>query len=270
MTSGSRATRYVRRNTSLWGRPDSTEYHAYLHGDPDEQPSAALVVDHSPESTLELVVNNTRLNTARKKEGIEPIYYGETKEYTNPPSYIKTTPWHESGMIGEVDKFGLPTVRPAKENEQLQLFGYRPARQSHVAGLHSRMGMGAQISAMTLLGMADLDVRESTGMPLKTSDNLSRHSMRIVRHLGDAGAIPASDVPKLISNNTTFYEATYYLDNNHPNLSDQLKKKGAEDVTHTSSRARRHIGQMLKSGREKPEAKAETEKHTQLTLPGFD
>ena len=244
-----------------------TLYGAYLHGQPDEQPSAYLSVEHHPEETSQSLLTfwpgAPKVPTSMRYEDA----YRDDSHAVHP--------WHESGLIDnpnahnpDYDGPDDAPIRPARENEQLQLFSYTPARPSKVSILVSNEDMGSKISAMTLLGMADLDARKTTGRPLQTSDNLSEHSMRIVRHLGDAGAIPSHDIPHQIENGFSF-ETSRLMLGSLPNLYTAQSMNGAEDVTYNASSAKRHIGQLMRPGRGERKAK-ETEKHTQLKLPGFD
>jgi len=193
--------------------------------------------------------------------------------YRDDPHWL-VEPWHESGLIDnpnahiwDYDGPDDAPIRPARENEQLQLFSYTPARPPKVGLLVSKDGLGSRMSAMTLLGMADLDSRKTTGQPLETSDDLSQHSLRIVRHLSDSGAIPSFEVPHRPTNYFSFETSDSIL-GSRPNLYTS-QWRGAEDVTYNASRAKRHIAQIMHPDKEERKAK-KTGENTQLTLPGFE
>jgi hypothetical protein len=192
------------------------------------------------------------------------------------PHVYGAEPWHESGLIDDPthgswsDPDYRAPVRQARENEQLQLFSHTPPRPSKVDILLSQRGMGAKVSGMTLIGMADIDARRKTGQSLKPSDDLSRHSLRIVRHLNNVGAISDDDVPSRSTNSYNFTDAEAQL-RTHPSYGAITENRtDVEDVTHLASRAKRHITKIMRPDRET--SKAEPEKSEQLSMPleGWD
>ena len=93
-------------------------------------------------------------------------------------------------------------TRPAKEGEQLVLFGvhHRPAR-SEVHELYARNNMSGKTAAMNLIGMADIASTTTTGKHLKPSNSLSLHSRALVSKLNKYGAISDEDMPSKIQDN---------------------------------------------------------------------
>ena len=154
--------------------------------------------------------------------------------------------------------------RRADEDDQLQLFAYDPPKPSHVQYLASRDNPGAKVAAMTMLGMADMDVREKTGHPLAPSENLSEHSMRIVRHLGARGAINKEDIPTHESNDLSFWSV-------REDLNDGVGLDEARDLPHfytdVSDRARgarKHLKSVLRPTKETPKPRGRKPKQLKL------
>jgi len=255
-SSKPRYTRYVSDDGLVSG------YRSYPDNNRDALPSAFLIVEHHPEKTYQTVIHDG----TDSNQNVYPSI--DREKFYQHPMFSDTTPWHESGLVDNPTNSNVP-ARPARKDEQLQLFGYTPARPSVVDTLISRKGLGSRMSAMTLLGMADLHSRERFGTPLKPSDNLSEHSMRIVRHLGHLGAISAADVPDDTQNRLNFYAAETNL-NNDVTYGEHTSSHLADDVTHDAPRAKRHISNILRSGKTK--TKAEPEKPEQLSMPleGWD
>lgn len=181
---------------------------------------------------------------------------------------IARVPFHESGLVtddslsdGNDDDVSFAGVRPAKENEQLQLFhAHQPARW--VSGMYSRNNPTAKISAMTMLGIADLHARQETGKALTPDTSLSPHSMNIVEKLNKAGAIKDAHVPHSISNDMDFVDAEEELDHS---LVD-FPRSPREDVTAMSRAARTHIRSVMGKPSKPKEVNNNPEGNYQPTL----
>lgn len=260
MSDTSKSTRYVRHNIA-----NTTNYYSYLHDDSDATPSAFLSVHNYPDETRQTIFRSKHANFTSK-----PLIEDEGY-FRNRPEDYGAEPWHESGLIDDPNY--IATGRQARENEQLQLFSHTPPRPSQVSMLLSQEGTGAKVSAMTLIGMADIDARRKTGQSLKPSEDLSRHSLRIVRHLNSVGAISDDDVPSRSTNSYNFTDANEQL-RTRPSYGAIAPvaqgSRDVEDVTHLASRAKRHITKIMRPDRETP--KAEPEKSEQLSMPleGWD
>lgn len=261
--SNSSGTRYTRLidpdNSSSW-------YHAFPDNGDNTRPSASLSVIHQPEDTMDTVFY--RKHDTSPEGGERPrAYFGFGSSGDALSHYYDTVPVSESGYIHKGADHDPPVVK-AEENEQLQMFFHEPSRPSIVDGMYARDNPGAKISAMTMLGMADLHSRAEFGQPLVPSDNLSDHSLRIVRHLRDVGAVDPTHVPSDKQNNSDF-------DWSNDLLSRALSYKsrlwnGAVDVTSDAPRAKRHVAKTMRAGKEK--TKAEPAKSEQLSMPleGWD
>jgi hypothetical protein len=261
-TSGTRYTRLINNyeNTS--------RYHVFPDNDNDTLPSASLTVYHQPEHTLDAVFyrkDHTSPEGAGRPR--EPHSFGSSDDYLAYNDNYDTLPVSESGYIHKGADHDPPVVK-AKENEQLQMFFHEPSGPSTVEGMFSREGVGSKVSAMTMLGMADLHSRAEFGQPLIPSHNLSDHSLRIVRHLRDVGAVDPIHVPSRTMNSSNFFSSDNLLNSDLP-YRDRVRS-GAVDVTGDAPRAKRHISKTMRAGKEKP--KAEPEKSEQLSMPleGWD
>lgn len=187
-------------------------YYAYRGDDPSEKPIAAANIEFTPD---------------------------------------KTTLTHESGMVDEeYPVITQRSMRPARENEQLQLFHHTPEHGHTVEGLYSLDNPSAKISAMTLVGLADLHSRAQTGKPVQPSSNLSEHSLRIVRHLEDAGALGHVDELNLArpSNDLSFDYASGIL-SNKASLGQWANRN---EITPQARGARKHILRQLRPPKRSP------------------
>jgi len=236
--------------------PGGISYSSYLSDDPEERPAAMLNVHKQGDRTYTHIKTPERMRDDRltlgqhmssmitfDKESIDHI----NSLKTDIPGFVSI---HESGMVSESPSVSNTRLRPARENEQLQMFYNSPESNHSVDALYSRDNPGARISAMTMLGMADLHSRARTGQPLAPSTDLSPHSMRIVRHLADAGVIdhPQDEDGYDLepSNSINFHRATNTLNSLSP-LSDADRYR--IDVTHQSRQARRHVTNLMRLGR---------------------
>ena len=167
-------TRYFSKDLGPQG--GGTSYDAYPDEGPHTKPLASLFVDTSPEHTythvLPISPSLTR-TLGRRSPTTLPIHNPSTirKLQGHRANHVGEVPIHESGLVE--DEYSTDILRPARENEQLQMFLHIPEGNHHVTELYSRDTSGAKISAMTLLGMADMDARRRTGKALKPSMNLS-------------------------------------------------------------------------------------------------
>lgn len=211
--------------------PGTSTFSAYSGGD-DSQPIASLISDHSPDMTythvspgeVGAVTVNRHPNTgsnfgdyysrrANLALGIASHQYIAAKDHLTGQNVregnfaFRTTPVSESGLVMDHDDH----VRPAKENEQLQLFFHQRGKGNLVDGLYSLNNPAAKVSAMTLIGLADLHSRRTTGAQLRPSGSLSPHSLRIVRHLQDSGVIKNHVEDDYQGNDYDFDDAENYL-----------------------------------------------------------
>lgn len=158
-----------------------------------------------------------------------------------PFSESDLTYWHKDGVFRRADK-----------DDQLQLFAHNPPKPSYVNYLASRNNPGAKVAAMTMLGMADMDVRAKSGHPLAPSDNLSEHSLRIVRHLGARGAVNKEDIPTSEGNDLSFWNTAEELDQS-VDLDDARDLPDYyTDVSDRARDARKHIKSLLRPAKATP------------------
>lgn len=164
-------------------------------------------------------------------------------------NHVPTLPFHESGLIVDKKARDEGLLRPAKQDEQLQLFGRVPEQRAYVDYLLSRDTPKAKFSAMTMLGMADLEERKHSGQSLRPSEDLSDYSLRVVRRLNKSGAIDDSDVPYEANNSLEFSHANRMLDD----LPSQAEATGEHiDVSHQSADAKAHLKSILRPTRSAP------------------
>lgn len=233
-------------------------YSVYLGDNPRERPAAMLNVHKRPERTYTHIrtpqqIGGSPLTSDERMNSLvtfdEPTVDHIESLKTKIPGFVSI---HESGLVSDnYARFGN-AMRPARENEQLQMFYHLPEDGHSVDGLFSRDNPGAKISAMTMIGMADLHSRARTGKALAPSTDLSPHSMRIVRHLADAGVI---DHPQdedgydaEPTNNISFNRANETLDS----LADlSTAEKHRTEITDQSRQARRHVTNLMRQGRER-------------------
>ena len=258
--SSSYTPRYIRIDFSDDEEPTSS-YYAYPDAGYNTRPTATAQVVHRPERTSQTVVYD------HNGGGV----WLPSIDYDTSGIERTTVPYHESGLIRNpaiaknpdaAHDFGNNLTQRARENDQLELFHHIPRGRSTVESLYSDETTGSKIHAMTLLGLADMHSRAETGQPLAPSRNLSSHSMRIVRHLADVGAIPEEQVPSSTLNRINFSNARDILAVS-TKYGAAANNRESSDVTHEARAAKRHVSKMLRPEKPKPEA----EKHTQLSLP---
>lgn len=233
-----------------------TNYSGYA-GDDNRLPDAMLTVEHDSGDTTMTVGAGKWLSGDQFYKNLSYINseHGvpndiEHLQNTNYLKYDNGVPFSESGLTYH-HKDGV--FRSADEDDQLQLFAHNPPGPSRVEYLVSRDNPGAKITAMTLLGMADMDSRANTGHPLQTSDDLSPHSLRIARHLRDRGVVPSDDVPHSNSNDMSFGDAEASLADYGDDLEDiKDPSSGYTDVSDRARLARKHIRSMLRPTKATP------------------
>lgn len=233
--------------------PYHTRYYGYTSGD---QADAALTILHRrPQTTMSVGVNKWLSgdqfhqdvdDSSGNSENRVPDYIEKLQNKSR--DYDKGIPFSESGLTYH-HQDGV--FRLADEDDQLQLFAYDPPGPSSVQYLVSRDTPGGKVAAMTMLGMADMDARASTGHPLRPSDDLSTHSMRIVRHLNRRGVIDSEDVPEDFGNNMDFHDAEHHLDTAVATLN-LNKYIGNTDISHQAREARKHIKSLLRPAKATP------------------
>lgn len=229
-------------------------YSAYLGDDPSERPAAMLNIHKRPERTYTHIRTPAQIGSIRLTRGEGPnslvTFDQATVDHINTlktdiPGVVSI---HESGLTND-PYLGM---RPARENEQLQMFHHIPEANHSVDSLFARDNPGAKVSAMTMVGMADLHSRARTGKALAPSTDLSPHSMRIVRHLADAGVIdhPLDDEGYDLepTNNISFSRANDTLDSM---LGLSEAEKHRTEITDQSRQARRHVTSLMRQGRER-------------------
>jgi len=235
----------------------SNHYRYYGYSSGERRPDASLTVKHNPDKTTTLI----------RESGARPLGHNgdipqlftmeenakalaQVRKLRKKRKYRSGVPFSESGLTYD-HKSG--TFHVAKEDDQLQLFAHDPPKPSQVEMLVSRDNMGARITAMTLLGLADMDARARTGHPLQTSSDLSPHSLRLVRHLRDRGAVSNTDVPSTSTNTIGFEFAEATLDEAGNNLKDiQRPGSGYTDRSPDARSAREHIISMRRPAKETP------------------
>jgi hypothetical protein len=158
-------------------------------------------------------------------------------------------------------------TRPAKPGEQLVMFGieHKPTRRQ-ITSLYARDSTAGKIATMNILGMADNASMDALGRGLMPDDNLSEHSLGLVKKLHKKGAIPEEDLPdKLIQgNDMDFSDAARVLDTQHTSKFDNGE---LINLNHRLPHAKARIRQIL--GRSVPTLNTEP-KNEQLQLEGFE
>lgn len=252
----------------------NTNYFGYVA---DGLPDAALTVFRNPGRTTMSVGVDRWLSGDQFHQDVADIkhygYHSEGNSETGVANrieelqntkrdYDKGVPFSESGLTYHHED---GVFRNADEDDQLQLFAYDPPKPSQVQFLVSRNNPGAKVAAMTMLGLADMDARAETGHPLKPSDDLSPHSLRIVRHLRDRGVVPSDDVPPSHDNDMGFHDSASYLANHGHDLEDiQHPNSEYTDISDRARLARRHIKSLLRPTKATP--KPRERKPQQLKL----
>lgn len=156
---------------------------------------------------------------------------------------------------------------PARPGEQLVMFGidHKPARRE-VDIMYARDSLRGKSAAMNLLGMADNATRDTLGSSLLPSDNLSEHSLGLVKHLHQRGAISDDDMPDTSGegNDITRNDAEYFLNRRHSNM---FSSRELVNIDHRLPHAKARIRQIM--GRSAPKLGTEP-KNEQLQLEGFE
>jgi len=173
------------------------------------------------------------------------------------------------GALGYDTSTSRTGTVPARPGEQLVMFGidHKPARRE-VDVMYARDSLRGKSAAMNLLGMADNATRDALGSSLLPSDNLSEHSLGLVNHLHQRGAISDEDMPDNIGwdsvNDITRNDAEYFLNRRHSTMfnNDELIS-----IDHRLPHAKARIRQIM--GRSAPNLNTEP-KAEQLQLEGFE
>ena len=156
---------------------------------------------------------------------------------------------------------------PARPGEQLVMFGidHKPARRE-VDVMYARDSTAGKLAAMHILGMADNASRDALGHGLLPSDNLSEHSLGLVKHLHQRGAISDDDMPDTSGegNDITRNDAEYFLNRRHSNM---FSSRELVNIDHRLPHAKARIRQIM--GRSAPKLGTEP-KNEQLQLEGFE
>jgi len=158
-------------------------------------------------------------------------------------------------------------TRPAKPGEQLVMFGIDHTPTARILhSLYARDSTAGKLATMNILGIADNASRDSLGHGLLPDNNLSEHSLSLVKKLHKKGAIPAEDLPdELIqSNDMDFSDAARVLDTQHRSMFDDGQ---LIDLSHRLPHAKARIRKAL--GRSAPNLNTEP-KAEQLQLEGFE
>ena len=262
--------RYSMRTHPRFGRTVTRTYYAHS----GDKPLAALETYYTPDrNTLtvsgdwpgsddEMHRTGDEYFTHRAMDRLRSLGYGPGASTRN------KIPVSESGLVQRHPS--SPVIDTAEENEQLQLFFHSPEGQHKVHILASRDDSGAKVSAMNLLGRANLDSQRGSGKPLEPSRDLSPHSLRIMRHLANMGVVDQSDVPPRSSNTLDFEDVNEILENSW----DNEDSSSLTDITHQMPEARQHLRQILRSARAGKKETHSTEPERpmglmQLSLPGF-
>ena len=175
----------------------------------------------------------------------------------------------KSNSVSDKDSYyddGTNT-RPAKPGEQLVMFGIDHTPPARILqSLYARDSTAGKLATMNILGIADNASRDALGHGLLPDDNLSEHSLSLVKKLHKKGAIPAEDLPdKLIQgNDMDFSDAARVLDTQHRSKFDNGE---LINLNHRLPHAKARIRQVL--GRSAPTLNTEP-KAEQLQLEGFE
>jgi hypothetical protein len=149
------------------------------------------------------------------------------------------------------------------------MFGidHAPTRRE-VDVMYARDSLRGKSAAINLLGMADNATRDTLGSSLLPSDNLSEHSLGLVNHLHQRGAISDEDMPDNIGqdsvNDITRNDAEYFLNRRHSNM---FSSRELVSIDHRLPHAKARIRQIM--GRSAPNLNTEP-KAEQLQLEGFE
>lgn len=171
--------------------------------------------------------------------------------------------------VSDVDSYynDRTNTRPALPGEQLVMFGIDHTPTARILhSLYARDSTAGKIATMNILGMADNASRDALGHGLLPDDNLSEHSLSLVKKLHKKGAIPAEYLPdELIQgNDLNFDDAAHVLDTQHTSKFDNGE---LINLNHRLPHAKARIRKAL--GRSAPTLNTEP-KHEQLQLEGFE
>lgn len=201
---------------------------------------------------------------------------GKEVEGTRAYSYRPNSPDKTSAML-EVSTKVQPSItiyphnyqytdnwanRYAFQDPQIPLFLHTPSEiRNEVTFLAGTKG--ARVPSMTMLGIADTDVRRDTGVGLTPSDDLSQHSLKLTKKMIRRGATQASSsMPTDPTNHIPFWNTEEpsshlaFIGSYAHGLSEGVPE---EEVTAGKQKVRQ-------IARNKKEKKKGTPEYTQLTL----
>lgn len=146
------------------------------------------------------------------------------------------------------------------------LFRHYGERPHHKLSLMSS-AVGHGRTAMSLMALAHQDARES-GMPLIPDRNLTKDSLRIVRHLSSLGMIPKGDVPKRA--NVPSHQVMHLMDGQFGNLSKPVNQDDGLSISEISPAdvraARNNLAQTTRFARQQKQSRKKQSMEGQPTL----
>lgn len=155
----------------------------------------------------------------------------------------------------------------ALPGEQLVMFGIDHTPTARIVhSLYARDSTAGKLATMNILGIADNASRDALNHGLLPDDNLSEHSLNLVKKLHKKGAIPDTDLPDELTqgNDLSFDNAEYILDTQHTSKFDNGE---LINLNHRLPHAKARIRKAL--GRSAPTLNTEP-KNEQLQLEGFE
>jgi len=171
--------------------------------------------------------------------------------FDSPPG---ATPEESTGRLN--DQLERLNRKVPKGGQQV-LFQHEPGIPEHYQVTYLAGSRIGRIHSMNLLGIAK-HMADTQGLPLKPSDDLSEHSMGMLKHMADRGIVPHSEVSTKIGNALDF-DDDYVL--GEATLNNIYK----EDVPKsTISAGREALKSVLKSSR--PPRKPSTVHPDQLSF----
>lgn len=192
-------------------------------------------------------------------------------EHHQPESAIQT---HEEGAIGirhilrgQRDEWGYP-----EETQVPVLFrDYGHTQHNKLALMTSAPDHAA--TAMSLMGLAHQD-SQASGVPLVPDKNLTKHSLRIVRHLAKLGMVNRKDVPRFANVDSHRVMHLTPWDNRHAMMSAMYDKDpatlgdvGMERIDSADVRsARNNLGRSMQFARQQKQSKKKQSMEGQPTL----
>lgn len=232
-------------------------YYANHEGDPT--PIAKASVEGGETTTYDKVVIPATVEPSLKamnsnnRRGIHPYVGNHLSRQFAPKMGVAVIPFSESGLVTDdtvrTNSDGrYAGVRHAEENEQLQLF-HANTSPKVLNFLIAQNTPTARISAMTMMGMADMHARKDTGRPLVPDEDLSSHSLPLVQKLNKVGAVEDRHTPTYQMNDMDFD----YADSSLKEYSVRPNRSPHEDITPMSRAAREHIRSVM--GRGTPKTK---------------